>query len=116
MSSVPADLGLHVGAGDGNRTRTISLGIRPIGASDRPDMGNRSTGAGVALPEALSSLGHEHHNAGFYRLARSPVAMPACVNVGQAGSDVPIRLGSHARSRAVPCTNSCTNPASVTCV
>jgi hypothetical protein len=26
MSDVAADLGLHIGAGDGNRTRTISLG------------------------------------------------------------------------------------------
>jgi len=42
-TGVPADLGLHVGAGDENRTRTISLGIRPIGASDRPDLGNRCT-------------------------------------------------------------------------
>jgi len=37
-----ADLGIR-GAGDGNRTRTISLGIRPIGASDRPDLGIRCT-------------------------------------------------------------------------
>jgi hypothetical protein len=29
------------GAGDENRTRTISLGIRPIGASDRPELGSR---------------------------------------------------------------------------
>ena len=29
--------------GDGNRTRTISLGIRPIGCSDRPDLGIRHT-------------------------------------------------------------------------
>jgi hypothetical protein len=27
-----ADLRFHMGAGDGNRTRTISLGITPIGA------------------------------------------------------------------------------------
>jgi hypothetical protein len=33
-----ADLGLHIGAGDENRTRTISLGIRQIGASDRSDL------------------------------------------------------------------------------
>jgi len=26
MSGVPADLGVQIGAGDGNRTRTISLG------------------------------------------------------------------------------------------
>jgi hypothetical protein len=49
MSGVPADLGLHIGAGDGagdgNRTRTISLGIRPIGASDRHDLGSRGTGS-----------------------------------------------------------------------
>src|SRR5690242_5630824 len=31
------------GAGDGNRTRTISLGTRPVGASDRPDLGIRCT-------------------------------------------------------------------------
>ena len=31
------------GAGDENRTRTISLGIRPIGASDRPELGSRCT-------------------------------------------------------------------------
>jgi len=28
-----SDLGLHMRAGDGNRTRTISMGITPIGAS-----------------------------------------------------------------------------------
>jgi hypothetical protein len=43
MSGVPADLGFHIGAGDENRTRTISLGIRPIHALDRPDLGNRHT-------------------------------------------------------------------------
>jgi hypothetical protein len=37
------ELGLHHGAGDGNRTRTISLGIRPIGVSDLPDLGIRCT-------------------------------------------------------------------------
>jgi hypothetical protein len=31
------------GAGDGNRTRTISLGNQQIGASDRPDLDNRCT-------------------------------------------------------------------------
>jgi hypothetical protein len=30
-------------AGDGNRTRTISLGIRPIRAPDRSDLGTRCT-------------------------------------------------------------------------
>jgi hypothetical protein len=30
-------------AGDGNRTRTISLGIRPIGTFDRPDLDIRRT-------------------------------------------------------------------------
>jgi hypothetical protein len=28
---IASDLGLHIGAGDGNRTRTISLGIHPSG-------------------------------------------------------------------------------------
>ena len=37
------ELGLHNGAGDGNRTRTISLGIRPIQPSDRPDLDIRCT-------------------------------------------------------------------------
>jgi len=41
MSGVPADLGLHSGAGDENRTRTISLGIQQIGAFDRTELGNR---------------------------------------------------------------------------
>jgi len=31
------------GAGDENRTRTFSLGIRPIQAPDRPDLGSRCT-------------------------------------------------------------------------
>ena len=31
------------GAGDGNLTRTISLGIRQIGASDRANLGSRCT-------------------------------------------------------------------------
>jgi len=39
-------LGLHMGAGDGNRTRTISLGIRQIGAADRPDLDIRCTASG----------------------------------------------------------------------
>jgi hypothetical protein len=43
MSGLLADLAFHRGAGDENRTRTISLGIRPIGASDRPDLGTRCT-------------------------------------------------------------------------
>jgi hypothetical protein len=43
MPKNPADLDLYVGAGDGNRTRTISLGIRPIGAPDRPDLAIRCT-------------------------------------------------------------------------
>jgi hypothetical protein len=38
-----ADLGFHSGAGDENRTATISLGIRQIGAPDRPDLGTRPT-------------------------------------------------------------------------
>jgi hypothetical protein len=41
------DLGIQrverVTVGDGNRTRTISLGIRPIQALDRPDLGSRHT-------------------------------------------------------------------------
>ena len=36
------ELGLR-GAGDENRTRTISLGIRPIRISDRPGLGIRRT-------------------------------------------------------------------------
>jgi hypothetical protein len=43
MSGMPADLGLHIGAGDGNRTRTISLGIRQIRVPDRPDLDIRCT-------------------------------------------------------------------------
>jgi len=42
-SSVGADLGFRRGAGDGNRTRTVSLGIRQIRSSDRPDLGTRCT-------------------------------------------------------------------------
>jgi hypothetical protein len=38
-----AELRFHVGAGDGNRTRTISLGICPIRGSDRPELGSRCT-------------------------------------------------------------------------
>src|SRR6516164_9474171 len=38
-----ADLRLHVGAGDGNRTRAISLGIRQIRVPDGPDLGTRCT-------------------------------------------------------------------------
>jgi len=38
MSGVPTDLGLHIGAGDGNRTRTISLGSTPIGAAMLRDL------------------------------------------------------------------------------
>ena len=47
---IACDLGLHIGAGDGDRTRTISLGIRPIGASDRTDPGSRRTGSTVIDP------------------------------------------------------------------
>jgi len=43
MADRVADLGPYAGAGDGNRTRTISLGIRPIGASDRRELGSRYT-------------------------------------------------------------------------
>jgi hypothetical protein len=39
----PPDLGLRMGAGDGNRTRTISLGIRQIGVPDLRDLGTRRT-------------------------------------------------------------------------
>ena len=39
----PAVKNSALGAGDRNRTRTISLGIRPIGAPDRPDLGIRHT-------------------------------------------------------------------------
>src|SRR5215510_8187885 len=42
-----ADERLHIGAGDGagdgNRTRTISLGIRQIRVPDRPELGSRCT-------------------------------------------------------------------------
>jgi len=37
------ELGRKMGAGDGNRTRTVSLGICPIRGSDRPDLGTRCT-------------------------------------------------------------------------
>jgi hypothetical protein len=40
---IASDLGLRIGAGDGNRTRAISLGIQPIGASDRSDLDSRHT-------------------------------------------------------------------------
>jgi hypothetical protein len=36
-----SDLGLHIGAGDGNRTRTISLGISTIHAATQPDLRRR---------------------------------------------------------------------------
>ena len=38
MSGVHADLGLHIGAGDENRTRTISLGICCITAVSSPEL------------------------------------------------------------------------------
>src|SRR5215831_12793718 len=41
--------------GDGNRTRTISLGIRPIRASDRPDLGTQRT-AGTAVDRTTPGL------------------------------------------------------------
>jgi hypothetical protein len=34
---------LSGGAGDRDRIRTVSLGIRPIGACDRPELGSRCT-------------------------------------------------------------------------
>jgi hypothetical protein len=37
------DLRFYRGAGDGNRTRTISLGTRQIGVSHYPDLGTRCT-------------------------------------------------------------------------
>jgi len=45
-----SDLGLHMRAGDGNRTRSVSLGIRPIGPPDRPDLGNRRTASDRQWP------------------------------------------------------------------
>ena len=38
------------GAGDENRTRTISLGIRQIRVPDRPDLGNRYTASDRQRP------------------------------------------------------------------
>jgi hypothetical protein len=38
-----ADLGFHSGAGDENRTATISLGNQQIGGLDRPDLDIRCT-------------------------------------------------------------------------
>ena len=38
MSGVHADLGLHIGAGDENRTRTISLGNRADTAERAADL------------------------------------------------------------------------------
>jgi hypothetical protein len=43
MSGPRADLAFRRGAGDGNRTRTISLGIRQIWVPDAPDVGGRCT-------------------------------------------------------------------------
>jgi hypothetical protein len=46
-----------LGAGDGNRTRTISLGIRPIGASTRPGLGSRCTGSDREAPSGTGVNG-----------------------------------------------------------
>jgi hypothetical protein len=50
MSGLPADLGFRRGAGDGNRTRTISLGIRQIRAFDHPELGSRCTASDRQRP------------------------------------------------------------------
>jgi hypothetical protein len=64
-------VGFYSGAGNGNRTRTISLGIRPIGASDGPDLGNRYT----------ASDRHEPHETGVNGplMARGLMATAALV-------------------------------------
>jgi hypothetical protein len=46
MSGVPADLAFRRGAGDENRTRTISLGIQPIQPTDPPELGIQRTASG----------------------------------------------------------------------
>jgi hypothetical protein len=38
---MPTDLGLRIGAGDGNRTRTVSLGINRQAKVTAPDLGAR---------------------------------------------------------------------------
>jgi len=52
-----SDLGLHMRAGDGNRTRTVSLGIRPIGPPDQPDLGNRRTASDRHWPHDTAANG-----------------------------------------------------------
>jgi GNAT superfamily N-acetyltransferase len=42
-SKAPSSAWSLIGAGDGNRSRTISLGNQQIGAPDRPELGSRCT-------------------------------------------------------------------------
>jgi hypothetical protein len=61
-----SDLGLHIGAGDGNRTRTISLGIQQIGVSDLTDLGTRHTVGDRDVPFDTGANGPP--------MARGPIA------------------------------------------
>ena len=49
--------GFVSGAGDENRTRTISLGIRPIQAPDRPDLGSQCTVSDRYGPYGTMAIG-----------------------------------------------------------
>ena len=62
--------GFYVGAGDGKRTRTISLEIRQIGASDRLDLDIRCTASDRHRPYGTRSY------AGRPSLGRTVMLLP----------------------------------------
>jgi hypothetical protein len=53
----PTDPVYEPGEGDENGTRTLSLGIRPIGAADRPDLGIRRTASDRHVPHDTRANG-----------------------------------------------------------
>ena len=72
------------GAGDGNRTRTTSLGIRQVGGSDRPDLGIRCTVSDRHRPLTPGLMARQWSMAdgsgGWWlnRQAQLPYLMPPC--------------------------------------
>jgi hypothetical protein len=56
-TGAPLTWAFVVGAGEGNRTPTVTLGIRPIGASDRPDLGTRRTVSDRDGPDDIPANG-----------------------------------------------------------
>ncbi len=56
------DLGLALGAGDENRTRTISLGIRPIHAVRAADQPGPSTASTLTDPSLPWLIARELHD------------------------------------------------------